>query len=123
IISESSRERNLKETGEAAQVRQFAPMGTRTVDLRLVVNNLQNAREIMEQILRAQQGYIGQLSLSGEGSPAASLNATLRVPADHLDACLAEVKKLGKIVGESQSGQEVTQQHADLVARLQNAHN
>jgi type IV pilus assembly protein PilA len=123
IIGENSREKNSKETGQPAQERQFAPMVARTAELRLVVNNLQNAREIMEQILHGQQGYIGQLSLGGEGSSAASLNATLRVPADHMDACLAELKKLGKIAGESQSGQEVTQQHADLVARLQNAHN
>jgi len=78
---------------------------------------------MMEQILRSQLGYVGQLSFNGEGSSTASLSATLRVPAAHLDDCLAELKKLGKVASESQSGQEVTQQHTDLVARLQNAHN
>jgi len=98
-------------------------MVSKTAELTIVVSNLKNARELMEQILRGQGGYLGQLSLSGEGSSTASLSATLRVPVEHLDPCLAELKKLGKVAGESQSGQEVTQQHADLVARLQNDRN
>lgn len=123
ILGGSSLEGNPKETGQPAQERQFAPMIAKTAELRLVANNLKDAREMMEHLLRGQGGYIGQLSVSGEGSRTASLTATLRVPADHLDTCLAELKKLGRIEGESQAGQEVTQQHADLVARLQNAHN
>jgi len=123
IIGGSSRETDPKETDQHALSRQFAPMIARTAEITIVVSNLKNARELMEQILRGQDGYIGQLTLSGEGSSTASLSATLRVPVEHLDACLAELKKLGKITGESQSGQEVTQQHADLAARLQNAQN
>src|SRR5260370_12934835 len=52
-----------------------------------------------------------------------TLNATLRVPADQLDATMAELKKLGRVDVESQSGEEVTQQYVDLVARLANARN
>jgi len=123
ILSESFQELKPNENGQSAQSPQFAPMVARTAELTLVVSNLKNAREMMEQILRKQQGYIGQLSLSREGGSTATLSATLRVPADHVDGCLAELKKLGKIADESQAGQEVTRQHADLVARLQNAHN
>ena len=43
------------------------------------------------------------------------------VPAPELAAALVELKALGRVHNESQSGEEVTQQHADLVARLQNS--
>jgi uncharacterized protein DUF4349 len=43
------------------------------------------------------------------------------VPADQLDAALAEFKKLGRVEQESQGGEEVTQQYVDLNARLKNA--
>src|SRR6202040_3816149 len=38
-----------------------------------------------------------------------------------LDAVMVELKSLGRVQNESQSGEEVTQQHADLVARLKNS--
>ncbi|HET7105288.1 MAG TPA: DUF4349 domain-containing protein [Candidatus Acidoferrum sp.] len=123
IIGENFRETNPKDILQAMQERKLAPMVARTAELTLVVTNLRHARETMDQIIRSQQGYIGELSLSSEGSSTSSLTATLRVPSDHLDACLAELKKLGRITGESQAGQELTRQHGDLVARLQNARN
>jgi chromosome segregation ATPase len=38
-----------------------------------------------------------------------------------LQAALEAMRALGRVQTETQSGEEVTQQHADLVARLQNA--
>jgi hypothetical protein len=49
-----------------------------------------------------------------------SLTATLRIPAQQLDAAMAELKKLGRVEDESQGGEEVTQQYVDLEARLAN---
>jgi DNA repair exonuclease SbcCD ATPase subunit len=49
--------------------------------------------------------------------------ATLRVPADQLDAAATELKSLGRAESESQSGEEVTQQCVELDARLTNANN
>jgi hypothetical protein len=45
----------------------------------------------------------------------------LRIPAPELASAIAELKSLGHIESESQNGEEVTQQHADLVARLRNS--
>ena len=50
-----------------------------------------------------------------------SLQASLRIPAPELASALAELKSLGHIESESQSGEEVTQQHGDVVARLKNS--
>jgi Domain of unknown function (DUF4349) len=47
----------------------------------------------------------------------------LRVPAEQLDATLAEVKSLGRVESENQGGQDVTSQYVDLQARLANARN
>ena len=50
-----------------------------------------------------------------------SVQASLRVPASELTSAAAEIARLGRVVNESQTGEEVSQQHADLVARLKTA--
>ena len=99
------------------------PMIARTAELKIVVQKLDQAREEMDRILARHKGYVGQLSLNAEGGSDHTVVASLRVPADQLDACITELKKLGRIALESQSGEEVTQQHVDLVARLKNSRN
>ena len=49
------------------------------------------------------------------------MQASLRIPANELAATIGELKSLGQVQSESQNGEEVTQQHADLVARLKNS--
>jgi chromosome segregation ATPase len=45
------------------------------------------------------------------------------VPSSQLDSVIADVKELGHVESESQSGEEVTSQYVDLQARLTNARN
>ena len=52
---------------------------------------------------------------------ARALQASLRIPAPQLFAAIAELKALGRVENETQGGEEVTQQHADLVTRLKNS--
>jgi hypothetical protein len=63
------------------------------------------------------------MKVGGSTGSGRTLTATLRVPADQLDATLAELKTLGRVESESQSGQDVTAQYVDLQARLANARN
>lgn len=49
-----------------------------------------------------------------------AFQASLRIPAPELAPALTELRALGRVQNESQSGEEVTQQHTDLVARLKN---
>ena len=100
-----------------------SPMVARTAQLKLIVEQFENARSDMERVLLQHQGYVGLLSVNSESGSTPTLTATLHVPADQLDACIGELRKLGRITQESQSGEEVTAQHADLVARLKNSHN
>jgi hypothetical protein len=53
-------------------------------------------------------------------SPEAS--AALRIPAKDLAATLDDLRTLGRVETETQSGDEITQQYDDLVQRLKTAH-
>jgi hypothetical protein len=99
------------------------PMIIRTADLSLITKEFDKTRANLEAILKRHRGYLGELKAGGTTGSGRTLTATLRVPADQLDATLTEVKTLGRVESESQSGQDVTSQYVDLQARLSNARN
>jgi hypothetical protein len=98
-----------------------APMIARVVSLTIVVKDVDAARSSLDLILGQHHGYSAQLSASTPGYGARSLQSSLRIPADELQTAVAAIKMLGRVENESQSGEEVSQQHADLVARLKTA--
>jgi anti-sigma factor RsiW len=98
-----------------------APMIARSVSLTIVVKDFAAARASLDSILARHRGYAAQLTAATQENAPHSLQASLRIPAPELAAALAELKTLGRVQNESQSGEEVTQQHTDLVARLQNS--
>jgi uncharacterized protein DUF4349 len=100
-----------------------APMIARTAELTLTTNEFDKARASLEDVLKRHNGYLGQLNVNAPAGAGRTLDATLRIPADQRDAAIAEVKKLGRVEAESQTGEEVTAQYADLEARLSNARN
>jgi hypothetical protein len=99
------------------------PMIIRTAELSLITNAFDNARTNLEAILKRHHGYVGDLKVGGVTGSERTLTATLRIPADQLDGALLEIKKLGRVESESQSGQDVTSQYVDLEARLGNSRN
>jgi anti-sigma factor RsiW len=99
------------------------PMIIRTAQLSLITKEFDKARANLEAILKRHRGYVGELKAGGSTGSGRTLTATLRVPADQLDATLTEVKTLGRVESESQGGQDVTSQYVDLQARLSNARN
>jgi len=93
----------------------------RVAKLRVVVPKFADARVKLDGVLVRYGAYAASLQIStAEGSPRA-LTASLRIPAAQLNSVMAELKALGRVEAESQSGEEVTEQHADLVARLKNS--
>jgi len=98
-----------------------APMIARTVALTVTVKDIPAARAMLESTLRRYQAYAAQLTVNTPEGGARSFQASLRVPAPQLASALADLRGMGRVQNESQSGEEVTQQHADLVARLQNS--
>ena len=99
------------------------PMIIRTAQLNLITKEFDKARAQLEAILKRHRGYVGELKVNDTTGSGRTLTATLRIPADQLDATLTEVKTLGRVEAESQSGQDVTSQYVDLQARLSNARN
>jgi Domain of unknown function (DUF4349)/Putative zinc-finger len=97
------------------------PMIARTVDLNIEVKDFPAARSALEAIMARHNGYSAHLSVSNTDNTPRILQDSLRIPSSELAAALMEIKALGRVVGETQAGEEVTQQHADLGARLQNS--
>jgi anti-sigma factor RsiW len=99
------------------------PMIVRTAQLFLLTTGFDRVRDRVSEILKRHQGYIGELNINSPAGVARTLQATLRVPADRLEAATAELRSLGRVESESQGGEEVTEQFVDLEARLTNARN
>ena len=111
------------ESSAAREAVASGPMIIRTADLSLITKDFDHARSAIETILKRHHGYVGELSVGGATGSGRTLTATLRVPADQLDTSLTDLKSLGRVESESQSGQDVTSQYVDLQARLGNARN
>jgi hypothetical protein len=97
------------------------PMIARTVSLSIVVKDFDSSRTALDTILARHNGYAAGLNVATPQGAARTLQGSLRIPAPQLVAALAELKALGRVEVETQNGEEVTQQHADLVARLKNS--
>jgi hypothetical protein len=104
-----------------ATIIQTDPLIARTARLSLIAADFGRTEESMQQILKRHHGYAAEMNLNAEPSSARTLNASLRTPTGELDATIAELKGIGRVVQESRSGEDVTQQSVDLDARLSNA--
>jgi hypothetical protein len=71
------------------------------------------------EIAGSNGGYVAASSV--ENGKTDSGTVTIRVPADHFEAALNELRALGHVDRESVSGQDVTARFVDLAARLRNA--
>ena len=109
--------------GESLTPTANGPMIIRTAQLSVITKEFDKARTTIEATLKRHRGYVGELKVGGATGSGRTLTATLRVPADQLDATLAELKALGRVESESQGGEDVTTQYVDLQARLANARN
>jgi hypothetical protein len=99
------------------------PMIVHEAQLSLVSRDFEHGRAAIEEILKRHGGYVGSLNVAAPPGSGRTLNATLRVPAVQLQDTLTELKKLGRVTAESQTGEEVTDQYVDLEARLSNSRN
>jgi hypothetical protein len=98
------------------------PMVKRRAQMVLTPSDFDNARAGLELIVRRHAGYIDSMRVDSAAAPRA-LDAMVRVPVDQLDTVLKEIKSLGRVEQESQSGEDVTKDFVDLEARLANGRN
>ena len=98
------------------------PMIAHAAELAVATKEFAHSRSNLEEILERHHGYAAKLRMDGQPT-ASTLTATLRVPSTEFAAMVNDLKTLGNVEGEEQTADEVTQQRADIEARLVNAQN
>ncbi|HXR32433.1 MAG TPA: DUF4349 domain-containing protein [Verrucomicrobiae bacterium] len=96
------------------------PLIAHTAELAVATKEFVKSRSSLEEILDRHRGYVAKLRMVGKPTGSA-LSATLRIPSSEYGATLSELKTLGQVEREEEAADEVTQQRADLEARLTNA--
>ncbi len=127
-------------TGEKTLSGTVAPSGTEPLvianaNLSLYVDDVAATADKLRDVAAEVGGRISDISVSTDGGTVIPLDsasrtgmsggivsgwATLRVPADKLESAVSLVSKLGSVQSSSESEYDVTMQHIDLVARLDN---
>jgi len=103
-------------TPEATQ-----PMIARSASVSLIVKDFGPLEASVKAIAQRHNGYIASLNSTSPQDAARALTATLRIPSVQLESAIAELKQLGHVEQESQSGEEVTKEFTDRAARMKNA--
>ena len=98
-----------------------APLIARSVTFVIVAKDVAAARPALDAILARYHGYASEMDVNTPADDAPSLKASLRIPVANLAAAMNDLRGLGRVASESESGEDVTQQHADLDQRLKTA--
>ncbi len=92
----------------------------RKAQLTLETERFDFIRQQMEQIAEKYQGYLESMSATSSDGQTHSLEGLLRIPATQLNHVLGDLRKLGRVVSESQQTEDVTRNAVDMNARLTN---
>ena len=98
------------------------PLISQAAELAVTTKEFTRSRTNLEEILERHHGYASKLRMVGQPS-GSTLTATLRIPSTEFNAAVTDLKTLGNVEREEQMADEITQQEADLEARLSNARN
>lgn len=97
------------------------PMIARTASVSLIVKDFGPVEGAVKAIALRHNGYIASLNTASPQDSARTLSTTLQIPSAQLESAVAELKQLGRVDQETQSGEEVTKEFTDRTARLKNA--
>jgi len=104
----------------------------RNADLKIVVEDPVSALDEITRMAEEMGGFVVQSNLyktqTEEGIEIPEASVIIRVPAEHLNDALMQIKNLVKdkntdILSENVSGQDVTKEYTDLKSRLTNLEN
>ena len=122
--------RKARLPGEARSVASAEPpvaatglMIVRTAELSITTRDFANSRSTLGNIVQRYSGFISSITATAPENGGRALDSTIRVPSGNLGSLLDELRKLGAVEQESQSGNNVTKSYVDLDARLRNAQN
>jgi len=106
---------------DVAEVPAALPQLVKTAALRLEVESVPTTLDAIATIARQQQGDVVELN---ERTPADGLlhtaGVTIRVPQANLDATLTDLEKLGVLLDQNITAEDVSNQLVDFEARLKN---
>jgi uncharacterized protein Yka (UPF0111/DUF47 family) len=92
----------------------------RNVDVAIVVEDTEETFDQLQDMVQAFDGYIAS-SRRWYSNEQLYASVTLRVPADSLDAVMDRIHDAAiRVERESSTGEDVTEEYADLGARLRN---
>jgi hypothetical protein len=92
-----------------------------SVSMAVEVKEFAPARDKLLGAVDKAGGYVSEASTAETPGEPRRGDYTLRVPADKLQATLADLRGLGRVLNEQLSTDEVTEQVVDLEARIRNA--
>jgi anti-sigma factor RsiW len=98
-----------------------APLIARSVTFVIVAKDVAATRPALDAILAKYHGYASEMDVNTPADDAPSLKASLHIPVANLAASMKDLRGLGQVASESESGEDVTQQHEDLDQRLKTA--
>ena len=91
----------------------------KNASLDLVVDNLSETITAISAITQVHDGFVVTSQIGGEGNHQFAW-ISLRIPAEELDTVMSQIRSLGvRVIGESTSTRDVTEEHIDLKSRLQ----
>jgi len=120
ILNELAESRAVSGGIGAAVPDSRTPLIAHTAELAVATKEFARSRLSLEEIVERHRGYAARLRMAGRRTGSV-LSATLRIPSPELASTISELKSLGEVEQEEQAADEITQQRADLEARLNNA--
>ena len=90
----------------------------RTIDMTLSTRTFDKDLENIQATLARLKGYVETSSLSSERSYSRYANLRLRLPAENLDAFVAEMKGIGRALSVNESAEDVSERYTDVETRL-----
>lgn len=113
----------LAETPAADASESDAPVAAsrmviRRAELHLSADSPETLIATASRLAERVGGYVSASTTSAVGDRIQQVDATLRVPSDRFEAVLDNLRGQGELLHQSLSGEDVTDQHTDLSARL-----
>jgi len=96
-------------------------MIVRTGDMSITVEDVISARDRIAQLAVTLGGWVVNSNIYGAEKEITGW-ISIRIPSDKFDQGLAEIRKLAvRVISESTSAQDITEEYVDLESRLRNA--
>jgi hypothetical protein len=93
-------------------------MVIQNADMARRVDDAEKAKADAETMTKSMGGYVESSSISGIEDQLPVANLTLRIPAPRFDEAMKRLRAMGEKISESVTGQDVTQQFADVEGRI-----